>query len=61
MSTGIRRLFDELRATSVVVIHPPGADCNVLVDQLRRIGCAGMEGAVRHAPRRALFLTRAAV
>ena len=39
MSTGIKRLFDELRATSVAVIHPPGADCNVLLDQLRRIGC----------------------
>ena len=39
MSSGIKRLFDELRGTSVAVIHPPGADCNVLVDQLRRIGC----------------------
>jgi AmiR/NasT family two-component response regulator len=39
MSTGIKRLFDELRGTSVVVIHPPGGECNVLLDQLRRIGC----------------------
>jgi two-component system, response regulator PdtaR len=39
MSTGIRKLFDELRGIEVVVIHPLGPDCNVLVDQLRRIGC----------------------
>ena len=39
MSTGIRKLFDELRGIEVAVIHPPGPDCNVLVDQLKRIGC----------------------
>lgn len=39
MASGIKRLFDELRGTSVAVIHPPGAECNVLLDQLRRIGC----------------------
>jgi len=39
MAIGIKRLFDELRGISVAVIHPPGADCNVLLDQLRRIGC----------------------
>jgi two-component system, response regulator PdtaR len=39
MSTGIRKLFDELRGIEVVVIHPLGPDCNVLVDQLKRIGC----------------------
>ncbi len=39
MPSGIKRLFDELRGTSVAVIHPPGAECNVLLDQLRRIGC----------------------
>jgi AmiR/NasT family two-component response regulator len=39
MTIGIKRLFEELRGTSVVVIHPPGVDCNILVDQLRRIGC----------------------
>jgi AmiR/NasT family two-component response regulator len=39
MSTGIRKLFDELRGIEVAVIHPAGSDCNVLVDQLKRIGC----------------------
>ena len=39
MSTGIRKLFDELRGIEVAVIHPAGPDCNVLVDQLKRIGC----------------------
>jgi AmiR/NasT family two-component response regulator len=40
MSTqGIRKLFDELRGTEVAVIHPAGPDCNILVDQLKRIGC----------------------
>ena len=38
MSTGIRKLFDELRGIEVAVIHPAGPDCNVLVDQLKRIG-----------------------
>jgi AmiR/NasT family two-component response regulator len=39
MNTGARRLFDDLRTLRVVVIHPPGDDRNVLVEQLRRIGC----------------------
>jgi two-component system, response regulator PdtaR len=39
MSTGIRKLFDELRGIEVAVIHPASPDCNVLLDQLRRIGC----------------------
>jgi hypothetical protein len=39
VSTGIRKLFDELRGIEAVVIHPLGPDCNVLVDQLKRIGC----------------------
>ena len=39
MSTGIRKLFDELRGIEVAVVHPPGPDCDVLVDQLKRIGC----------------------
>ena len=39
MSSGIRKLFDELRGIEVAVIHPAGPDCNVLVDQLKRIGC----------------------
>ncbi len=39
MSSGIRKLFDELRGIEVAVVHPAGPDCNVLVDQLKRIGC----------------------
>ena len=39
MSNGIRKLFDELRGIEVAVVHPPGPDCNVLVDQLKRVGC----------------------
>ena len=39
MSTGIKKLFDELRGIEVAMIHPAGSDCNVLVDQLKRIGC----------------------
>jgi AmiR/NasT family two-component response regulator len=40
MSTpGIKKLFEELRGIEVAVIHPAGSDCNVLVDQLKRIGC----------------------
>jgi AmiR/NasT family two-component response regulator len=39
MSTGARRLFDDLRTLRVLVIHPPGDDRIVLEEQLRRIGC----------------------
>ncbi|CAE6840630.1 Aliphatic amidase regulator [Paraburkholderia aspalathi] len=39
MSTGARRLFDDLRTLRVLVIHPPGEDRIVLEEQLRRIGC----------------------
>jgi AmiR/NasT family two-component response regulator len=39
MTTWARRLFDDLRTLRVLVIHPPGDDRNVLVEQLRRIGC----------------------
>jgi two-component system, response regulator PdtaR len=39
MSTGGRRLFDDLRTLRVLVIHPPGEDRIVLEEQLRRIGC----------------------
>lgn len=39
MSTGARRLFDDLRTLRVVVMHPPGDDRSVLEEQLRRIGC----------------------
>ncbi|TAL96073.1 MAG: ANTAR domain-containing protein [Paraburkholderia sp.] len=39
MTTWAHRLFDDLRTLRVLVIHPPGDDRNVLVEQLRRIGC----------------------
>ena len=39
MTTGARRLFDDLRTLRVAVIHPPGDDRGVLEEQLRRIGC----------------------
>lgn len=39
MTTTIRKLFDELRGIEVLVIHPAGPDCEVLHDQLKRIGC----------------------
>jgi AmiR/NasT family two-component response regulator len=39
MTTGARRLFDDLRSLRVAVIHPPGDDRSVLEEQLRRIGC----------------------
>ncbi|RDU97197.1 ANTAR domain-containing response regulator [Trinickia dinghuensis] len=39
MTTGARRLFDDLRSLRVAVIHPPGEDRSVLEEQLRRIGC----------------------
>lgn len=33
------RLFDDLRHLRVAVIHPPGEDRDILVNQLKRIGC----------------------
>jgi AmiR/NasT family two-component response regulator len=39
MTTGARRLFDDLRSLRAAVIHPPGDDRSVLEEQLRRIGC----------------------
>ncbi|MDN7426319.1 ANTAR domain-containing response regulator [Burkholderia sp. AU45388] len=39
MTTWAHRLFDDLRTLRVLVIHPPGEDRNVLVEQLGRIGC----------------------
>lgn len=34
-----RALLDQLRNTRVLVVHPPDADGDVLLRQLRRIGC----------------------
>ena len=39
MHIGIKKLFEELRGTQVVVIHPDGPECAVLVNQLNRLGC----------------------
>ncbi len=39
MHTGIKKLFEALRGTQVVVIHPDGPECAVLVNQLNRLGC----------------------
>ena len=33
----IKRLFEDLRGTRVVVVHPEGAECDVLVNQLKRL------------------------
>jgi len=38
-ASGERALIDQLRSTRVLVAHPPDADGDVLVRQLRRIGC----------------------
>ncbi|WP_370679186.1 ANTAR domain-containing response regulator [Comamonas sp. GB3 AK4-5] len=39
MSSSLRRLYEDLRSICVAVIHPPGEDRDVLVQQLQRIGC----------------------
>lgn len=39
MSINVRRLFDDLRHLRVAVIHPPGEDRDILIDQIKRIGC----------------------
>ena len=39
MNSSIRRLYEDLRSISVVLIYPPGEDRDVLIEQLKRIGC----------------------
>jgi len=39
MNSGIRRLYEDLRSISVVVVYPPGEDRDVLLEQIKRIGC----------------------
>jgi len=39
MSINVHRLFDDLRHLRVAVIHPPGEDRDILIDQIKRIGC----------------------
>lgn len=35
----IRRLYEDLRSICVAVVYPPGEERDVLLDQLKRIGC----------------------
>jgi len=37
--SSLRRLYDDLRSICVAVVYPPGEDPDVLLDQLKRIGC----------------------
>jgi AmiR/NasT family two-component response regulator len=39
MNSSIRRLYEDLRSISVVLIYPPGEERDVLIEQLKRIGC----------------------
>ncbi|MET3496566.1 ANTAR domain-containing response regulator [Variovorax boronicumulans] len=37
--SSLRRLYDDLRSICVAVVYPPGEDRDILLDQLKRIGC----------------------
>jgi AmiR/NasT family two-component response regulator len=37
--SSLRRLYEDLRSISVTVVYPPGEEREVLIDQLKRIGC----------------------
>lgn len=37
--SSLRRLYEDLRSISVAVVYPPGEERDVLIDQLKRIGC----------------------
>jgi AmiR/NasT family two-component response regulator len=37
--SSIRRLYEDLRSISVAVVYPPGEEREILIDQLKRIGC----------------------
>jgi AmiR/NasT family two-component response regulator len=39
VNSSIRRLYEDLRSISVAVVYPPGEDRDVLLEQLKRIGC----------------------
>mgnify|MGYP001555583596 CR=1 FL=1 len=39
MNSSIRRLYEDLRSISVVVVYPPGEERDVLLEQIKRIGC----------------------
>jgi AmiR/NasT family two-component response regulator len=37
--SSLGRLYEDLRSIRVAVVYPPGEDRDVLIDQLKRIGC----------------------
>jgi AmiR/NasT family two-component response regulator len=39
MDHSLRRLYEDLRSVAVAVVYPPGEDRDLLVEQLKRIGC----------------------
>jgi len=39
MDPSLRRLYEDLRSVAVAVVYPPGEDRDLLVEQLKRIGC----------------------
>lgn len=39
MGSSLRRLYEDLRSICVAVVHPPGEDRDIIVEQLQRIGC----------------------
>ncbi|MEI2415895.1 ANTAR domain-containing protein [Orrella sp. JC864] len=39
MDASVRRLYEDLRSVAVAVVYPPGEDRDLLVEQLKRIGC----------------------
>lgn len=44
MKPAIRRVIEELRGAQMLIVHPRDSECDALIHQLQRIGCA-----VRHA------------
>lgn len=39
MNSSLRRLYEDLRSISVILIYPPGEDRDIVAQQLQRIGC----------------------
>lgn len=39
MGSSLRRLYEDLRSICVIIVHPPGEDRDIVVQQLQRIGC----------------------
>ncbi len=40
MKPAIRRVIEELRGAHILVVHPRDSECEALIHQLQRIGCA---------------------